>query len=709
MRSRHLDPLYLPAVLLAVMLLLGGCNLPIDRAGGILTPTPWIIYITATPEGAGLPPPTETPLLVGPYQLTPVTIGPEPTLDLSGLTLTPAPLPSSPTPDLTITPSAATSTATPPLPAPTPTSLPPTAVPRPPAARLGINFISSAQHQTDEARFQAGLNAGAGWDRFAIYWSDIEQQPDTYVWVLYDEAVRNDVIHNLQTNAILLGVPAIYNDGRNVPVNLDQPVFIDGTDIPGPGKAINPNNPWADFVYTVVMRYKPGGTRARAEGWPAGQGVRVWEIWNEPDFSMFWNGSVQEYARLLKVAYLAAKQADPQAQVMLGGLVLFEKPAFLVDLLNIYKNDPAPVPARYPFDIVALHSYSHPPYTFYAVQRTENLLAVYGLADLPIWLNESGVAVWDDYPGPQWATRPDQIVMRATQQEQASYVIQSAAYAFMAGAEVVFHFQLYDDCGNQPRGTTFAPNDGSLCGSGAACWGDALGLLRNSSSNLCFNQHPQPGTARPAYSAFRTLSQVFSSADFVPLSGFTAGPRNGQQWLVFARPATSELITVIWDTMGQAGEAVIPARSTQATLITQDGQQTVIRPRESDAAYHVSLLPATNYNMSGVGAMIGGPPVIVIETIVRPVVSVLPLLERSRPAFLVKWQSSDPLVTQFQVWYRDETAGSDWTLWIETNTPGEALFAGGSGRQYSFFARGLAPDGQWTADTPVVQATTITE
>jgi hypothetical protein len=104
--------------------------------------------------------------------------------------------------------------------------------------------------------------------------------------------------------------------------------------------------------------------------------------------------------------------------------------------------------------------------------------------------------------------------------------------------------------------------------------------------------------------------------------------------------------------------------------------------------------------------MIGGPPVILVEQSAQPMVSVLPFLETSRPAFLVKWQSSDPSLDLYEIWYKDETSGGEWTRWFETATPGEAIFVGGSGRTYSFFARGRSPDGTWTADSPTVQART---
>jgi hypothetical protein len=689
---------------------------------GTATLTPNVIYVTATPGGeevaeepsAGSPTPfviyiTATPLRVGPFGATPAGgagTG-EPTLDLSNVTPIPTARPTQPgEPTATAQP-----TATPPPVSPTPTSTPVIPQPREGAlysSWMGINFISSAQHQTDEERFDMGLDAGAGWDRFAIYWNEIEQEPNSYHWGVYDEAVRNDVIYGLRTDAILLGTPDIYASDIWIPAKIHEPVFADGGDEPeNDDSELNPNNPWAEFVYNTVRRYKPGGTLARRERWPEGAGIRVWEIWNEPDFRQFWPGSSEDYARLLKVAYIAAHHADPDAQVVIGGLVSFEQPSFLIDVLDNYRNDPNPVDGRYPFDVVALHAYSHPAYSFYTLQRTETLLATHDLEDVPVWLNESGVTVWNDYPGPTWATSVDQVAWRASLQEQADYIIQNASFALLGGAAKLFHFQLYDDCGNQPRGTTFPPNDGSLCDTGAVCWGDALGLVRNREDNVCFNQHPEAGTPRPSFFAYRVVAEVFGDGKVVPLTGYTSA---GRQWMIFARPESNQIITVLWDESGQDGEIAVQARSESATLIRTDGSRQELTP-EDDGAYHIFLSAAHNRSQadrSDYTFMIGGSPVILVEQAGEPVVTVLPLLDTVQSAAIVKWRTSNPgQISRFEVYYRDDSSDDpEWVLWIESEHPGQGLFVGGEGRAYSFFARGLKADGQWTAQAPYPQAWT---
>ena len=677
-----------------------------------LTATPYIIYVTPTesPETVEASPqstlpsvvtamPTPTAHLVGPsfdFGGSAATSQPEPTLDLADVTLVPD---DSQVPELSPQNEQQETES---IPNRDPSYLY--------SDRLGLNFISSAHHDQIADRMTRGLEAGAGWDRVAVYWSEIETVPDQFEWNVYDAAIRRDVENGLRTDTILLGVPQIYNDGRGVPQLLDQPVFADGTDVPGSNKRINEANPWAEFVFKAVRRYRPDGILARREGWADGAGVNVWEIWNEPDFSVFWSGTIEDYARLLKVAYLAARHADPNARIMVGGLVLFEQPGWLPALLSLYSNDPDPVEAIYPFDIVALHSYSHPPFTFHAVQRTESLLAFNGLDYIPIWLNESGVAVWDDYPGPSWTTSSEATLWRARSSEQADYIIQNAAYAFMAGAEVLFHFQLYDDCGNQPFGTTFPSHDGSLCDAGLACAGDALGLMRNAPENVCFNQHPEPNSARPGFSAYQVVADVLAEPDVVPLSA-SRGSLGNQIWLAFANPTTNELVRVIWNDTGIAGEAVVPARGTEAQLITSDGTVITI-PVGEDGSYHVILNPATNQNQGPDHAaefMIGGPPVILIEQLQSPIVSIVPLLDVSRSAFVVKWQTTDLNLDRYEIWYRDDTEDGDWIRWFETESPGEALFVGGTGRRYSFFARGVTSDGAWTTNSPFPQATTVIE
>lgn len=526
----------------------------------------------------------------------------------------------------------------------------------------GINFISSAEDRAPgssrtpaslEQQYQNGLSTGVVWNRWPLYWFNIEQSPGNFNWSTQDATVQADMVHGLKLNAILLGTPGFYTTGdrvrssvpprprpgslsldateRATPAGLYEPVFSDGTNLPGPGKTINPNNKWANFVWLAVNRYKPGGILAQANNWPAGVGVTHWEMWNEPDLDSFWDASVEDYARLLKVGYLAAKQADPTAVILFAGLANnFAKLDYYRDVLTIIKSDPQAVTFGYYHDILATHSYFHAWKSWYHVYRARGTMADFGL-DKPIWLNETGVTAWDDYPGPVWDPKS---ALRATMSEQADYTIQTAFYALFAGADAVYHFQLYDGCGNQPQGTDFPPHNGELCDEngnyqGKPCAGDANGLYRNPPDAACFTQHPQPTSARPNQAAFRVLTRYLT--DVEPYwrkrpgpAGVCPGQLNPasmtppQEWIAFYRPATQERIVAMWTLCGRAETALIDATSPegQAMLVFPDGSTQIITATQG--RYSIPLAPATNRNPFGSEGTntlypIGGRPVILIE------------------------------------------------------------------------------------------------
>ena len=501
-----------------------------------------------------------------------------------------------------------------------------------PSSRLGITFISSTEHPDSERRYRNALLLGAGWNRWPLYWNEVEPTPGQENWLPYDRLVHDDIRYGLQTNAILLGIPAGYRDGA-VMRGLAAPIFADGSDTPAPGKAINPDNPWARFVYAAVTRYKPGGTLAGQLGWPAGAGVRIWEAWNEPDLSMFWNGSIRDYARLLKVTYLAAHHADPAAQVMFGGLAYVNPDAddWLARTLDVIAADPDRAAFNWYFDRVAVHNYSNARRSGWIVAHARAVLARYGLAR-PIWLNESGVPVWDDYPGPTWAADLGQRRLRATSSQQAAFVLQSTAFAWQAGAEVVFFHQLYDDCGNQAAGTDFAPHQGDLC-AGGACWGDAHGLYRNERSAVCFRQHPQPGTPRLAAGAFHLLARVFGSAN---VTNGTVIELGSATVVAFDRPlgfgavteaqGISERLYVLWNQTPSRVVVQIPASSSEAELYRMDNEDFALAP--DMGSYSIGLEPMTAADYPDLGAgdrAIGGPTYIMVERITPGMAAADPL------------------------------------------------------------------------------------
>ena len=539
---------------------------------------------------------------------------------------------------------------------------------------FGIVFISSAEDrnpgsgrtpQSLEQQYANGQLTGAAWNRWPLYWFNIEQSPGAFNWATQDATVLADIDHGFNLNAILLGTPGFYKPDdtarasrvprprpgelsldapeRATPLGLFEPTFSDGSDTLASGKAPNPANKWAVFVTAAVNRYKPGGVLAQANGWPAGVGVTHWEMWNEPDLNIFWDASKEDYARLLKVGYLAARAADPGAVVLFAGLAnSYEDGGTKFDyyrqILTILAADPAAAENGFYHDILATHSYFHAWKSWYHVYRARGAMRSFGF-EKPIWLNESGVPAWDDYPGPVWDS---QSALRATTEEQADYIIQSAMYALFAGADGIFHFQLYDGCGNQPAGTDFPPHNGELCDDkgqyqGKPCAGDANGLFRNPTDMLCFTQHPQPGTARPNLAAYQVLTTYLANVTpywrmregepkVCPMEDPYHGPNEPaialvqpQEWIAFYRSATSERIIGLWTLCNRQETAIIDATSPdgRAMLVYADGRTQPIAAVQGH--YTIALPPATNRNpfpgANPPNALfpIGGSPVLLIE------------------------------------------------------------------------------------------------
>lgn len=597
--------------------------------------------------------------------------------------------------------------------------------PPPTGPAYGVNHISyPAAQPISEQRYQHGLSTGAAWNRWPMYWHDIEQQPGVFAWAYQDTAVIADVAHGLQLNAILLGTPGFYRTESSaadsptaafqpnhptsaftldaiqsgVPLGLYEPVFADGTDLPGPGKQINPANVWARFVATAVARYKPGGLIAQQQGWSTGVGVTHWEMWNEPDLIHFWDGSPADYARLLKVGFLAAKQSDPQAQVIFGGLAVVYSPndiPYLTEILNLYDQDPLAAEFAYFHDVLALHNYSYAYRSWRAVYIAQRRLEVRQL-EKPIWLNETGVPVWDDYPGPVCDPNSP---FRATMSEQADFIIQNALYGAYAGVDNLFFFQLYDDCGNQPGGTNFPPVQ-SCTGNDPG--GDAFGLFRNvndSSVAQCYWEHPDGGTPRPGLAAMQLLTSHFHGV--TPL--WRQRPGGTQEWLAFYRPESKARIVGLWALREEEETAVITTTNQAQTALLLHPTGITETISATNGVFTLTLPAATNRNTPTDQPInpIGGRPFLLIE-----VDDVPPTVAASAPPLAagvvqVAWAGQD---------FGSGMAGYDVTVavdegapvdWLMGTTAVSGLYPIPMGYRYTFTVYGWDQAGNRSGGTAV--------
>ncbi len=111
--------------------------------------------------------------------------------------------------------------------------------------------------------------------------------------------------------------------------------------------------PYANFVSALVHRYGPHGTfwQDNSPFVP----IRMWQIWNEPNITVFWPKQpfAPAYVSLLRAAHNAIKRADHGAKVVLAGLPNYSWKA-LGRIYNVRG-------ARGLFDVVAVHPYTKTP------------------------------------------------------------------------------------------------------------------------------------------------------------------------------------------------------------------------------------------------------------------------------------------------------------------------------------------------------------
>lgn len=299
----------------------------------------------------------------------------------------------------------------------TPTASP-TAAPTPApigafvATRFGNQSVPRSADGTHTRGYELIQDLGMSTIREGWNWANLQTQQGSLVsWIgaYTDPKTAKLASLGLATEAMVTDTPTWATSDANapnkkatVPAGLGQAIFADGTDVYKAGVGPNPNNYFAWYMHTMVSRYK-------------GQ-VASWQVWNEPDFPSgnttagyygnngaprYWNGTVQDYVRLLKVAHTVVKGVDPAARVALGGLGYENYLAAVID------NGGAPY-----FDIVDFHAYGSDKTSSNGVlnsswgflgryQAMKNVLAAKGVTGKTFAVSETGMTA--DIPEEQAA------------------------------------------------------------------------------------------------------------------------------------------------------------------------------------------------------------------------------------------------------------------------------------------------------------------
>ncbi len=406
---------------------------------------------------------------------------------------------------------------------------------------------------------EAARDLRVGWDRMLVDWH--KYQPDNAdQWTPPpedQERVNLTVAAGREMVLLLRGTPPWATDGQpyaGVPRGLRLPVD-------------DPRNVWAGFVRRLVQEYAGRVTR--------------FIIWNEPDiapneYGVQFLGTVEDYYQLVKVAYLAAKQTNPQAQIHLGGLthwhdVVFRRRPYLQRFLEVAGRDPTARDNNYYFDVATVHIYFRTETVFEIITLFRSILRSAGLHH-PIWLNETNAAPAND-PQMPWHNA----MFRLTMDQQAAFLVQSFALGLAAGAERVSVYKLAE---------IYPPIPGA----------DYNGLYR------------PDGSARPAVEALRTITRHFAGVQRV---SYFVTSRHYEVRLERGNAVTR----VLWARRDQSVLVSLTATRGTQTVTIYDHLGQVLPLNFSGALAYTFTLPAAACRDPRIGCLVGGIPLLVVETL----------------------------------------------------------------------------------------------
>lgn len=394
-------------------------------------------------------------------------------------------------------------------------------------------------------------SAGVGWTRVLFWWHQVQPQGiNDWNPFYFEDGVLNTELDRGRELVGLLGgtAPWASDTGsvRAVPNGLYLPYD-------------HPDNLWGQFVYRIVQRYK-------------GQ-IDRWIIWNEPDVwedahpGKTWDGTIEDYVQLLKIAHQAANAANGNAKIHLTATTYWwdvehGRDLYFGKLLDAIKADPDAAANGYFFDVASLHLYFKPEQVYDVTALYRRMLSDHGMGNKPLWINETNAPPSEDPLHPAPGLR-----FPVTLEEQSHFIVQAWAMGLAAGAERISLYKLRDEQNLLPGVEPY-------------------GMVRKDNS------------LRPAFWTYRTLVTYLGDYRSATLT------RQGNLRRVVVNRGSRGTTTVVWN-MGLRAETIrVPATSTTALLVDPLGPVEMITA--VNGQYTLSLEASH-------GGDVGGKPYLIVE------------------------------------------------------------------------------------------------
>jgi hypothetical protein len=243
-------------------------------------------------------------------------------------------------------------------------------------AQLGMCIsLANTDQATVKREFDLMAAMKVTWIRADFDWAAIESQRGQFNWDYTDRVVQEASARHMKVVALMAYTP----EWARPP----------GTTTHTPPDQVSD---YANFTKAAAARYAPDG-------------VRTWEIWNEPNASEFWEPrpDPDRYGQLFRAAAGAIRTVDSGATILTAGLTRGADTASgttisqATFLERLYANGAAQLATA-----IAIHPYSfpwlpkeHPPSLvggFHDLPALHSLMVRHGDGDKKIWITEFGAA-----------------------------------------------------------------------------------------------------------------------------------------------------------------------------------------------------------------------------------------------------------------------------------------------------------------------------